>query len=126
MTDGGQKMAAVHHEHTRELPPIRPRRADSIALENRGAKPGPPDARMRELSERRLLETKFAIDHFLRIADTDDVGNLVVLEPMIRFLWWRHVDERQLRSGGFDGDPVTRQGRQRFPAEGSTEVAEED
>jgi hypothetical protein len=79
-----------------------------------------------EPKERTLVESELPVERLVGIADADDIANRVLLEPAIGFFRRRHVHERDLRSRRLDGRTITRDVGQRFAAEGSTEMAQED
>jgi hypothetical protein len=105
---------------------VRAGRADAAPVEDGGPEPPNPYARVDELEERTLVESELPVERLIGIADTDEIGNRVLLEPAIGFFRRRHVHERDLRSRRLDGRTITSDVGQRFAAEGSTEMAQED
>lgn len=126
VADLGKNLPASHDEDTRQLPPVRAGSADAAAVEDGGPEPPNPHPRMGELEQRTLVESKLPVERLVGIADADEVANRVLRKPAIGVFRRRHVHERDLRSRRLDGRTITSDVGQRFAAEGSTEMAQED
>ena len=124
MTDLGEHAIAIDEKHTGELTPMRTLRAS--AAPDRGLEPSSPDARVRELEERSVLQIEGAIDRVRGIAEARDVSKTVSSEPLIGFGGRLHVHERNLRSGRFNRSTETRHIFDRLTTKRSTEMAQED
>lgn len=126
VADRGKNLPASNDEDTRQLPPVRAGGADAAAVEDGGPEPLNPHARVGELEQRTLVESELPVQRPVGIADTDEIANRIPLEPAIGLFRRRHVHERDLRSPRLDGRTITSDVGQRFAAEGSTEMAQED
>ena len=126
MPDLGDYLTAAHDENAGQLTPVRAGAADAATPEDGGAEPRQPHARMRELEERALFEPELPVEGLVGIADANDIADPVLLEPGIGVFRRRHVHERNLRSRRLDGRSITGDVGQRFAAERSAEVAQED
>ena len=104
-----------------------PAAADAVTAENGGAEPRQPDARMRQREQRTLFEPELPVERLVGIADARrDRRAPYCSNQRVGLFRRRHVHERDLRSRRLDGRTVARDVGQRFAAEGSAEVAEED
>ena len=114
----------MDHKDTGELPPVGAGRAGTVTVNDCGAKPWPPDARVRQLIETSIFELEQSIELLFRIADARDVGNFIAFEPRISITRRRHVHECELSAGCRNRVLLAGDVPERLPAERAAEVPE--